>query len=58
MNHCINDNEQQMFSMLTGYWQHINWQLIGDLKNLEKFKNNDTEGSSQPPSLKKMVVRA
>ena len=58
MNHCINDNEQQMFSMLTGYWQHINWQFIRDLKNLEKCKNNDTEGSSPPPSLKKMMVRA
>lgn len=49
MNHCINDNEQQMFSVLTGYWQHINWQLIGDLKNLEKFKNNDIEGFLPTP---------
>lgn len=58
MNHFINGNEQQMFSMLADYWQHINWQFIGDLKNLEKFKTNDTEGSDPPPSLKKMVVRA
>lgn len=43
LSHCINNNEQQMFSVL-GYWQLINWQIIGDPQNSEKFKKNDIEG--------------
>lgn len=56
--HCINNSEQQMFSMLAGFWQHINWQFIGDPQNLEKLKKNDIEGQPVPPSLNKMMVRA
>lgn len=31
MSSCINDNEQQMFSVLAGYWQHVSCSEVGEI---------------------------